>query len=84
MDAAKEWLTEHKGELDEEMPDYYANAKVLNEDCTMDLIIYASCAADETAVDAGDGKGGLWTNKYIANGNMNPGVKTLISYTPDG
>lgn len=50
----------------------------------MCMTIYASCAANEVAVDAGVGLGGLWTNKFLAQKKMNPQPKVLVSYTVDG
>lgn len=37
--------------------------------CKLDIDINAACKANETANDAGEGKGGLFTDYAIAKGN---------------
>ena len=32
-----------------------------------------SCTADQLSQDSGVGKGSVWTNHFIANGDMTPG-----------
>lgn len=48
------------------------------------MYIYTSCASDELANDAGEGKGGLWTNKFLAMGNMDPLSEEMVAYDYKG
>ena len=49
--------------------DYFDQQEAKNE---MKYIIYASCKGSQLSSDAGEGKGSVWTNHFIANGIMVP------------
>ena len=50
----------------------YSNCKLyyLDRDAQLQLKVYMSCSAKQLSKDSGEGKGGTWTNHFIAKGDM--------------
>lgn len=67
VDKAKD-LVAKKGIVHENGDPYIVN--YFTSQCELILEIFTSCRADELANDAGVGKGGLWTNTYMAKGDF--------------
>jgi len=44
--------------------------QLYDERCCLEVELFTSTASDEKANDIGEGKGGLWTNTFIARGVM--------------
>lgn len=93
LDAGKKWIISKGGEMNYwKDKDTYKDAEMDYFDCwcTLEMQIWASAAADETANDAGQGRGGKWTNHFIAKGKKpNPSFdgdhgKVLYGYRGDG
>ena len=74
-DDIEKWLKEKEGgrvygkgedRSSCELKNYFDRESVLH------LEVYMSCRGDEVAFDAGEGSGSLWTNHFIAKGDMYP------------
>ena len=45
-----------------------AELKYFDQNCELSLRINTSCGKDELSNDVGEGKGGLWSNHFLARG----------------
>lgn len=73
IDDAKELIRKNNGIVDKDTDQ--SEIFYFTKPSRLDLEMFASCQSDQRSVDAGEGKGGIWINNYIARGNFGDDMK---------
>lgn len=68
IDKAYEWVEKNGGENETNGEEGYL--EFFKNQTELRLEIFTSCTSEEQAVDDGEGRGGLWTNTFIAKGDF--------------
>ena len=76
-DVAEKWAKDNGGKVEKDW-EHRTGCEVccFESACYLELMVWTACGSDESANDAGEGKGGLWTNLFTARGVLPPMNKT--------
>ena len=73
-DDTQKWLEQREGgeviHRDGDDLSVYGFVKYFDRKAQLELKVFMSCRGNQVAFDAGEGQGSLWTNYYLAKGNM--------------
>lgn len=79
LDTVGEWIIKNGGEKKHGRGKTFARCRMeyFKAKCNLWLHIWTACTAEEVSNDAGEGKGGLWSNEFMGAG-LEPVVGTVL------